>query len=209
MGDGGRGYSSEIGRKDKLKAASERLQLLNVKQLPSALDTTRIQPVFEIDPQPVAPAIGPETVDYSGGNIVSLAGVGSVDLEILPAPPANLNTRVNAISFRIDVPSDPAPTEVQLFMYYQLPVGQPFRIIDFKPAFSTATGALTQYRYALGGSFVVVSGTSSGWHGHVTPLVPLRVSVVRSAGGTFPAASQLIWDRFVSQWPVGTLAPWS
>lgn len=198
---------SEIGNKPLLKEASERLELLGIRQMPSNLDTTRVQPVYEIAPQYLGPEIGVETVDYNSG-IRSIAGMTQDDWEIMPAAAANLNTRVNAIHLLVDVPSDAAPSEVQFIIYYQLPVGQPFRIVDYKPAFSTVNGSLTQYRYAMGGNFLVVSGTASGWHGYVTPLVPLRMSIIKSSGGTFPAGSSLTWSRFVSRWPVGTLPPW-
>jgi len=197
--------SSEIGNKALLRARAEELQILDRKIFPVNLATDVVQPVLEVNPRYLGPAMGVETVDYNSG-IVSLAGVSQVDFEIYPAV-ADFNTHINAIHARIDVPTDASPSEVQLFIYYELPVGQPFRIVDLKPAFSTA-GSLVQYRYALGGSFVVVSGTSSAWDGHVTPLVPLRMSVIKSNGTNFPTGSEVNWSRFASLWPVGSIRPW-
>lgn len=201
--------SSKIGNEGKIlmRERAARLGIIDPKLGAADLATDRIIPVQEVDPRYLGPQIGVETVDYNSG-IRSIAGLTQDDWEIMPAAAANLNTRVNAIHLRVDVPSDAAPSEVQFFIYYQLPVGQPFRIVDYKPAFSTVNSALTQYRYAMGGSFLVVSGTAAGWHGHVPPLVPLRMSIIKSSGGTFPAGSSLTWSRFVSQWPVGTLPPW-
>jgi len=199
--------SGEIGNKALLRERAERLQMMDSKVYPGRLATDIVQPVQEVDPQYLGPQIGVETVDYNSG-IRSIAGMTQDDWEIMPAAPAGLNTRVNAIHVIVDVPSDAAPSEVQLIIYYQVPVGQPFRIVDYKPAFSTQNGALTQYRYAMGGSFLMVSGTAAGWHGHVTPLVPLRMSIIKSSGGTFPVGSSLTWSRFVSRWPVGSLPPW-
>lgn len=199
--------SSEIGNKALLRERAERLQILDRKIYPVNLATDVVQPVQEVDPQYMGPVIGAETYAIDS-NTEDLSGLSLLNFEIIPATAADIQSRVNALHFAANIPSDAAPSEVQLFFYYEFAVGQAFRIVDLKPWFSTVNGSLTQVRYALGGSFVVVSGTNSGWHGYIPPTVPIRCSIVKSSGGTFPAGSELIWHWFKSNWPVGSLPPW-
>lgn len=200
--------SSEIGRKDKLQAASNRLSLLGTRQISSRLDTTSVKPVLEIDPQYLGPTVGDWGVDFNSGS-VDLSGLAASNTLIIPAL-AGLNAYVQTLELNFSVPADAAPATVQLRGYYDMPVGQPFRAFDFLDLFATTGGGVLM-RFALGGFTDLNTARTTrvtSWDGFLPAEVPFRLEVEKAIGGiAFPFGSSFQWRRLLWTWPVGTLKP--
>lgn len=207
--------SGEIGNKALLRERAERLQMLDSKVYPGRLATDIVQPVQEVDPQYLGPTPSDDEVYYNTA-LVNLGGIPSTDFELYPATALGRKSRVNCIHLALDVPIDASPASVQIGVYYQLPVGQAFRFLDFLPATVTSNEVATSWRYATGGGIfayplnTAYAHGAAGWMGYVPNQVPLRIVINRLGGaGNFPVASQLRWSVFASQWNAGELAPYT
>lgn len=210
-----------IGNRALLKRIADALEMEGVRRAPMGLNTDQVQVVVDLGrfldpPEPDAPPqFGAATVLYNSASGIALGGVAQDDREIIPAQ--TLETRILTFELEYSIPVDVNPAYGQIRIYYQLPVGQPFRAVDLLDAFYCDAAASNLARFAKGGYTYRPTATPGNWQaisgfdwdGYVPPQVPIRLETTKANTGiNFAAGTTLSWKFFALQWPVGTIPPY-
>lgn len=209
--------SGEIGNKALLRERAERLQMLDSKVYPGRLATDIVQPVQEVDPQYLGPALGDITLNWG---FDSESGSGALELEVVPFS-ATLNRRVLAIDAQFSLPSDPTPSTAFFRLLYSdgaafpTPATNYTAIAWYDDLFTSQNGTAVLLNWALNGwgpaatagrGTPIIINQNSAWEG----LVPAGADVRAQFGpnsGLFDANTQVIIRSLYKTWPLGTLEP--
>lgn len=207
----------EIQNRSLLRSIADRLDIGGVKRVPPFLNTDTVQVVVDmgrfLDPQPAPilqpPQIGAQTYYYAS-NSRSIAGLTQDDFEIYPAPATGFQAQILTLELKWHVAIDTTPGTTQVDGYYQLPVGQPFRVFNYNDLFKSSNVIAKDMHLALGGfeshcQSLEPLPTSINWNGYMPSLVPFRIATRKVS--PWPANSTLDWRVLSIVWPVGSLKP--
>lgn len=202
-----------IGNRAIIKRLADALQMEGVNRSPMDLNRDQVQVVVDLgrwlDPQLVAPA-SEVTVDFNSATR-ALGGLFTDDWEVMPSI-ATHHSWVQSLDLVFDIPIDVASDPFAIRAYLQLPVGQPFPVVNINEFSRSNSGQAVAPRWNLRGCNIGFASSgnpmnsfASTWDGFIMADVPLRIDLGKVLA--FPAASTVTWRRLVWRWPIGTARP--